>query len=102
MKDDVLSGKQKVLFHKNSRANYTSKHNLQCVKRKQEALHTLQRKSEEAPLVSRRLSRTFTSSYNIREKCFICGEEDKKTNKLTLVRTGTSKAPKLWQHLKKG
>ena len=51
MKDDVLSGKQKVLFHKNCRANYTSKHNLQCVKRKQEALHTLQRKSEEAPLV---------------------------------------------------
>ena len=33
MKDDVLSGKQKVLFHKNSRANYTSKHNLQCVKK---------------------------------------------------------------------
>ena len=88
MKDDGLSGKQKVLFHKNCRGNY----NLQCVKRKQEALHTLQRKSEEAPLVSRRLSRASTSSFNIREKCFICGEGDKKTNKLTPVSKETSKA----------
>lgn len=92
VKDDILSLKVKVLFHKNCRANYTSKHNLQCIKRKQEILHSSPQKHEESYLAPRRLSRASTSDFNIREQCFICGKGEKKDNKLTQVSTGTGEA----------
>ena len=87
VEDDILALKQKVLFHKNCRANYTSQHNLQSVKRNQEILSSSEKKSQESSLASQRLSRASTSGFNIREQCFICGEREKKTNKLTQITT---------------
>ena len=87
VKDDILALKQKVLFHKNCRANYTSQRNLQSVKRNQEILSSSEKKRKESSLASRRLSRASTSDFNIREQCFICGEREKKTNKLTQITT---------------
>ena len=78
-----------MLFHKNCGANYTSKRNLESVKRSQEILLSSEKKSQESTLASRRLSRASTSGFNIREQCFICGEREKKMNKLTQISTGT-------------
>ena len=52
VKDDILALKQKVLLHKNCRANYTSQHNLQSVKRNQEILSSSEKKSQESSLAS--------------------------------------------------
>ena len=68
VKDDILALKQKVLFHKNCRASYTSQRNLQSVKRNQEILSSFEKKSQESSLASRRLSRASTSGFNIREQ----------------------------------
>ena len=89
VKDDILSLKQKVLFHKNCRTNYTSKRNLESVKRSQEILLSSEKKSQESTLASRRLNRASTSGFNIREQCSVCVEREKKMNKLTQISTGT-------------
>ena len=89
VKDDILSLKQKTSFHKNCRTNYTSKRNLESVQRSQEILLSSEKKSQESTLASRRLSIASTSGFNIREQCFICGEREKKMNKLTQISTGT-------------
>jgi hypothetical protein len=71
--EDILSLQFNVSYHKSCRAQYTSKTNI-----------TYQTEKSQFPAASacspqpRRLSREDTSSFNIREQCFICGSSDKR------------------------
>ena len=91
-REDILTLQFKVSYHKSCRAQYTSKTNVSRQTEKSES---------PAPSASssqpRRLTREVTSSFNIREQCFICGSSekrkpDKSREKLTPISTGTGKS----------
>ena len=91
-REDILTLQFKVSYHKSCRAKYTSKTNVSRQTEKSES---------PAPSASssqpRRLTREDTSSFNIREQCFICGSSekrkpDKSREKLTAISTGTGKS----------
>ena len=90
-REDILTLQFKVSYHKSCRAQYISKTNI-----------SRQTEESESPGPSasssqpRRLSREDTSSFNIREQCFICGSSekrkpDKSSEKLTPISTNTEK-----------
>ena len=74
VKDDMLSLKQKGLFHRNCRVNCISKHSIESIKRNQEIFLNSEKESQESSLASGRLRRASTSSFNIHAQCFICGK----------------------------
>jgi len=91
-REDILTLQFKVSYHKSCRAQYTSKTNVSRQTEKSES---------PAPSASssqpRRLTREDTSSFNIREQCFICGSSekrkpDKSREKLTPISTDTGKS----------
>lgn len=83
IKDDILSGKIKVKYHKDCRKIYTCKHNI-------EVLCQASNSSDEARNVpGSSKTRSTIETFNIREMCLICNEKGtKKKQKLTSIQTG--------------
>lgn len=87
IRDDIISGRQLIAYHKVCRASYTSKTNLKYVTKQSTASLT----NEESPSIgdTSKMSRKDTLSFNIRMDCFICGKSRKKCEKLSAISTGT-------------
>ena len=96
-KADLLSGAMEIAYHKACRAAYTSASNLKHVERTGTSC-TVQELITPPPTpeshTKARQTRDETSSFNIRQNCFICGKTRRgsgRGEKLTQVVTGTGK-----------
>lgn len=86
-RDDILAGNVQIAFHRSCRASYTTKRNVQLV--------AGQGDSGPKPSTSqgadscKRLKRTDTQHFNIRNQCFVCAKSYRRNEKLTPISTGT-------------
>lgn len=87
-RDEILSSKIKVSFHKDCRAKYTSKSNLKHVSTSSESSVKTSALSASGDSTSRRDGREASSSFEIRNDCFICGKSKWNEN-VTSISTGT-------------
>ena len=76
IREGILSGEIKIVFHKSCRATYTSKHNLNFVKNKSPEPSTS--KGSDMAENSRILSQADTSAFDIKRDCFVCDKPNKR------------------------
>lgn len=82
-KDDILTGKIKVKYHKDCRKVYTSKHNIEMV------CQISNNSDGDKNLPGSSKTRLNMESFKIREMCLICNQKGtKKKQKLTSIQTG--------------
>lgn len=86
-KEDIISLKLKVAYHRSCRASYTSKSH-----RKTKLHDPVECVEEDAYPASKRLKRDGTQTFDIRTHCFICGKPPNprgSAEKLTAITTDT-------------
>ena len=86
-KDDILSRKVKVCYHKLCRSSHIHKKALERLQKP-----TSSDNSKECDTVKPHLSRCDTSALDIQKQCFICGKDAKRGERLIPTATGTGQS----------